>query len=106
LVLYGDLGIGVCFWNRQGLLLEYFYVFLHAPLGLIKAIFNRVTNTRRKKAKTRDRVQTTPLLGELPRFENSRNVEMTALAAMLTVAGAQLERNESRRGGSTLRRCG
>ena len=46
LVLYGDLGIGVRFWNRQGLLLEYFYVFLHAPLGLIKAIFNGVTNTR------------------------------------------------------------
>ncbi len=33
LVLYGDFGIGVCFWNREGLLLEQFYVFLHAPLG-------------------------------------------------------------------------
>jgi hypothetical protein len=22
LVLYGDLGVGVCFWNREGLLLE------------------------------------------------------------------------------------
>src|SRR6266545_7013158 len=46
LVLYGDFGIGVCFWNREGLLLEQFYVFLHAPLGLIKTVFNRVTDAR------------------------------------------------------------
>ncbi len=46
LVLYGDFGVGVCFWNREGLLLEQFYVFLHAPLGLIKTVFNRVTDAR------------------------------------------------------------
>ena len=44
LVLYGDFGIEVCFWNREGLLLEQFYVFLHAPLGLVKTVFNRVAD--------------------------------------------------------------
>src|SRR2546428_11701178 len=44
LVLYGDFGIGVCFWNREGLLLEQFYVLFHAPLGLIKTVFNGGTD--------------------------------------------------------------
>jgi hypothetical protein len=46
LILYGDFGGGVCFWNREGLLLEQFYVFLHAPLGLIKTVFNGVPDPR------------------------------------------------------------
>jgi hypothetical protein len=43
--LYDDFGVGIFLGDGERLLSEQFYVFLHAPLGLIKAVFDGVTDS-------------------------------------------------------------